>query len=60
MRHALDVRLRFHIDEGEVWPGESPREAAARLLREVMTANDEVVEIRAFSWTWTSRPVMGS
>jgi hypothetical protein len=60
MRHALDVRLRFHIDEDEVWPGESPRETAVRLLREVMTANDEVVEIRAFSWTCTSRPVMGS
>ena len=60
MRHALDVRLRLHIDEAEIWPGETPRETAVRLLREVMTANDELLEVRAFSWTWITGPIMGS
>lgn len=60
MRHALDVRLRLHIDEAEMWPGESLRDAAERVLREVMTVDDEVLEIRAFNWTSVSRPVVDS
>jgi hypothetical protein len=46
MQHALDIRLRLHIDEAEVRPGETPRETAERLLREVMTVDDEVLDIR--------------
>jgi hypothetical protein len=60
MHHALDIRLRLHIDESEIRPGEVPREAAERLLREILTVNDEVLEIRALSWTWISGPITGS
>jgi hypothetical protein len=60
MQHALDIRLRLHIDEAEVRPGETPGDAAERLLREVMTVEDEVLDIRLLSWTWFSRPITGS
>jgi hypothetical protein len=35
------------IDEAEIRPGETPRDAAERLLREVMTVDDKVLEIRS-------------
>jgi hypothetical protein len=42
MRHALDIRLRLNIDESELRSGETPRETVERLLREVMTVDDQV------------------
>jgi hypothetical protein len=60
MQHTLDVQLRLHIDESEIGPRESPRETAERLLREIMTVDDRVLDVRVFSWTWTSRPITGS
>jgi hypothetical protein len=60
MQHVLDIRLRLHIDETEIRPGETPRDAAERVLREVMTVDDELLEIRVFSWTWVSGPSAGS
>jgi hypothetical protein len=49
VQHALDIRLRLHIDQAEIRPGETPRDTAQRLLREVMTVDDEVLDIRVFS-----------
>jgi hypothetical protein len=46
MQHALDIRLRLHIHETEIGPGETPRDAAERLLREIMTVEDQVLHIR--------------
>jgi hypothetical protein len=46
MQHALDIRLRLHIDETEIEPGETPRDTAERLLREIMTVNDRVLDIQ--------------
>jgi hypothetical protein len=60
IQHALDIRMRLHIDEGEMRPGETPGDTAHRLLREVLTVDDEVLDIRLFSWTWFSRPIPGS
>jgi hypothetical protein len=60
MLHALDVRLRLNIDEAEIRPGETPCDTAERLLREIMTVEDKVLDIRLFSWTWISRPITGS
>jgi hypothetical protein len=57
MSHALDVRLRLHIDDAEIRPGETVRSTAEGLLREIMTADDEVVHIRVVGWTW--RPISG-
>jgi hypothetical protein len=45
MMHIVDVHLRLHIDDTEIEPGEWPRDAAARLLREIMTVDDEVLSI---------------
>jgi hypothetical protein len=45
VQHPLDVRLRLQIDEAEIAPGETPRDAAERLLREIMTVDDEVLDI---------------
>jgi hypothetical protein len=45
MQHTLDILLRLHIDEAEVRPGEAPRDTAERLLREIMTVDDKVVDI---------------
>jgi hypothetical protein len=45
MRHALDIRLRLHIDEAEIRPGETLRDTAERLLREVMTVDDKVLDV---------------
>jgi hypothetical protein len=60
MQHALDIRLRLHIDEAEIRPGETPRDTAERLLRDIMTVDDNALDIRLFSWTWLSRPIAGS
>jgi hypothetical protein len=57
MQHALDIWLRLHIDEGETRPGETPCDVAERLLREVMTIEDKVLDMRVFSWTWCSKPI---
>jgi hypothetical protein len=46
MEHAFEVRLRLLIDEAEIGAGETARETAERLLREIMTVDDEVLEIR--------------
>jgi hypothetical protein len=46
MQHALDIRLRLQIDEAEIRPGETPSDTAERLLREIITANDEIIHIR--------------
>jgi hypothetical protein len=59
MQHALDVRLRLHIDETGIKPGESPFDAAERLLREIVTADDKLLDIRVFSWMWIPRPSAG-
>jgi hypothetical protein len=59
MQHALDIRLRLHIDEAEIRPGETPRDTAERLLREIMTVDDKVLDIRLCSWMWISRPISG-
>jgi hypothetical protein len=59
MSHALDVRLRLHIDDAEIRPGETARSTAEGLLREIMTADDEVVHIRVVGWTWRTRPITG-
>jgi hypothetical protein len=60
MQHTLDIRLRLHIDEAEMGPGETPPDTAERLLREIMTVDDRLLDIRVFSWTWISRPTNGS
>jgi hypothetical protein len=60
MQHALDIRLRLHIDEAEIRPGETPRDTAERLLRDIMSVDDNALDIRLFSWTWLSRPIAGS
>jgi hypothetical protein len=54
MQHALDIRLRLNIHEDEIRRGESPRDAAERLLREIMTVDDELLDIRVVSWLWIS------
>jgi hypothetical protein len=59
MQHALDIRLRLHIDEAEIRPGETPRDTAERLLREIMTVDDKVLDIRPCGWMWISRPISG-
>jgi hypothetical protein len=46
MEHAFEVRLRLLIDEAEIGAGETARETAERLLREIMTVDDEVLEIQ--------------
>jgi hypothetical protein len=53
-QHALDVRLRLRIHEAEIRPGENPRETAERLLREIMTVDDQLLDIRVVSWIWNS------
>jgi hypothetical protein len=45
MQHTVDIRLRLHIHETELEPGETPRDTAARLLREIMTVDDKVIAI---------------
>jgi hypothetical protein len=60
MQHALEIRLRLHIDETELAPGETPREAAERLLREIMTVDDKLLDMRVCGWTWSSVPVNAS
>jgi hypothetical protein len=45
MEHAFEVRLRLLIDEAEIRAGETARETAERLLREIMTVDDQVLEI---------------
>jgi hypothetical protein len=60
MLHALDIRLRLQIDHGELRPGETPRDAAERLLREIMTVEDRVIDMRVSSWLWRSRQVADS
>jgi hypothetical protein len=59
MRHGLDIRLRLHFDQAEIRPGETPRDTAERLLRQVLTVDDKALDIRVFSWTWTLRPITG-
>ena len=59
MQHVLDIRLRLHIDQAEVKPGETPRDTAERLLREIMTVDDQVLDIRVCGWTWLSKPISG-
>ena len=59
MHHTLEIRLRLTIDQTEIRPGETPRDTAERLLREVMTVDDEVLEIYVLSQTWTLRPSTG-
>jgi hypothetical protein len=59
MSHALDIRLRLHIHEAEIKPGETPRDTAERLLREIMTVDDQLLDIRVVSWTWMS-PITGA
>lgn len=60
MQHALDIRLRLHIHQAEIGPGETARDAAERLLRAIMTVEDKVLDIRVFSWMWISTPIAGS
>jgi hypothetical protein len=60
MQHTFDIRLRLHIDDAEIRSGDSPRDTAERLLREIMTVDDTVLDIQVFSWTWISRPITGS
>jgi hypothetical protein len=57
MSHALDIWLRLHIDEGDTRPGETPRDVAERLLREIMTVEDKVLEMRISGWMWTARAI---
>lgn len=45
MNHTVEIRLRLHIDETELEHGETPRDTAARLLREIMTVDDKVIAI---------------
>jgi hypothetical protein len=45
MQHTFEIRLRLHIDEAEIRPGDTPRETAERLLREIITVDDEVLGI---------------
>jgi hypothetical protein len=45
MEHAFEVRLRLLIDQAEIRAGETARETAERLLREIMTVDDQVLEI---------------
>ena len=52
MEHALDIRLRLRIDDAEMRPGDTPRDAAERLLREIMTVDDELLDVRVVSWMW--------
>jgi len=59
MQHVLDIRLRLHIDQAEVKPDETPRDTAERLLREIMTVDDQVLDIRVCGWTWLSKPISG-
>ena len=59
MHHALDVRLRLHIDDAEMRPGETAQDTAERVLREIMTVDDKVLDVQVFSWTWVSRPLSG-
>jgi hypothetical protein len=47
MHHALDVRLRLHIDDAEMRPGETAQDTAERVLREIMTVDDKVLDIRS-------------
>jgi hypothetical protein len=56
MQHVVDVRLLLHVHETEVRPGQTPRDTAQALLREIMTVDDEVLEIRVVGRTGTSRP----
>jgi hypothetical protein len=59
MRHALDIRLRLHIDDAEITSGETARSTAEGLLREIMTLDDEVLHIRIVGWTWRTTPISG-
>ncbi|HWE08269.1 MAG TPA: hypothetical protein VG325_02875 [Solirubrobacteraceae bacterium] len=59
MRHALDVRLRLHVDDEEIRPGDTVHTTAEGLLREIMTVDDEVLHIRVLGWTWRTRPISG-
>jgi hypothetical protein len=59
MRHALEIRLQLHIDDAEIMSGETPRDTAERLLREIMTVDDKVLDIRLLSWMWVLRPITG-
>jgi hypothetical protein len=59
MQHALDIRLRLHIEDTEIRPGDTPRDTVERLLREIMTVDDKVLDVQVFSWTWVSRPLSG-
>jgi hypothetical protein len=46
MEHVIDVRVRLHIDEAECRAGETPRDAAERLVRTNLMLSD-AEEIRA-------------
>jgi hypothetical protein len=59
MQHVLHVRLRLHVHETEVRQGQTPRDTAESLLREIMTVDDELLEIRLVGRTWTSKPITG-
>lgn len=59
MHQTLDIRLRMHIAQAEMRPGEAPSDTAERLLRELMTVDDKVLDIRVFSWTWIAGPITG-
>jgi hypothetical protein len=59
MTHELDIRLRLQIDHSELLPGESPYDAAERLLREIMTVEDKVLTMHVTSWLWRSEEARG-
>lgn len=53
--HVVDIHLRLKIHASEIWPGETARDTAARLLREIMTVDDEVLAV--VSVVLSERPV---
>jgi hypothetical protein len=57
MQHALDIWLRLHIDEAEIRAGERPLDTAERLLRQILTTNDKVLDVQVSSLIWISRPI---
>jgi hypothetical protein len=59
MTHEFDIRLRLQIDNSELLPGETPCDAAERLLREIMTVGDRVLAMHVSSWLWRSKEARG-
>jgi hypothetical protein len=55
-QHELEIRLKLHIDDAEIGPGDTPRDTAERWLRTILSVEDTMLDVRVCSWTWTSNP----